>query len=46
MSLRSFFTLHNIGATTSMTVVKSYRIGPWVYWSFTTILYTSLQTYF
>jgi len=28
MSLRSFFTLHNICATTSMIVVKSYRIGP------------------
>jgi len=27
MSLRSFFTLHNICATTSI-VVKSYRIGP------------------
>jgi len=28
MALRSFFTLHNICATTSTTVVKSYRIGP------------------
>jgi len=28
MSLRSFFTLQNICATTSMTVVKNCRIGP------------------
>jgi len=30
MSLHNFFTLHNICAMTSTTVIKSYRIGPYM----------------
>jgi len=30
MSLHNFFTLHNVCVMTSTTVIKSYRIGPYV----------------